>query len=83
MIIELKLNVQYNTDELRHAGICGDELIRDELEAVLTRGIERLVGEGGLTGDTMATVDEWEVHLSDGGHFSSGGKYADVDPANL
>ncbi len=73
MKIYLKLNVQFNVDEMRHAGISDDE-IRAELEEVLERGIDHLSAEGGLSGETLATVNEWELLFSEGSYFNAGGR---------
>ena len=33
-----------------------------EIQDVLHSSIERLAGSGGLSGETLAEVEEWEVH---------------------
>ncbi len=72
MKIELKLKIDYNVDALREAG-SSDEDTRAELEKALAATVDRLVGEGGLSGDTLATVDTWEALFSAGEHFYAGG----------
>jgi hypothetical protein len=62
MKIQLVLEIDYDVSAVSRP--FGDELaIRDDLEAILTTSVERLVGEGGLSGDTDATVNSWELSL--------------------
>ena len=68
MKIRLTLEVDYDISAVTHAGI-SEETAREELEAVLTNSVDRLVGEGGLSGDTLATVNTWEATLHDGHGF--------------
>jgi hypothetical protein len=63
MKIKLVLDIDYNLDEVAYAGI-SEDAVRDEIHDVLLASVDRLVGEGGLSGETLATVDTWEVNIS-------------------
>lgn len=70
MKIRLTVEIDYDISEMERNGM-DDEDARDELEAVLTNSVDRLVGEGGLSGDTLATVNTWDATLHDGHGFLS------------
>jgi hypothetical protein len=72
MKVTLKLEIDYNTDEFHTES--GEELnpdehsqaARDAAKAVLAGSVARLVGEGGLSGETSLTVESWHVSYADG-----------------
>ena len=64
MKIKLTLEIDYDISEMERNGM-DDEDARDELESVLTDSLDRLVGDGGLSGETLATVNTWDAVFSD------------------
>jgi hypothetical protein len=78
MLIDLQIEINYNLDEMKHAGI-SEDTARDELHEVLLASVNRLVGEGGLSGATLATVNFYDVTISDGENSET--TYHDSPPA--
>lgn len=57
MRISLTIEVDYDTEEYADES---DALA--EIQTVLHRSAERMVGEGGLSGSLPVTVESWEAH---------------------
>ena len=70
MKIELRLKIDYDVSALTHAGLepspTVEATIRRELEAVLANSVDRLVENGGLSGETLATVNSWDMKVCKG-----------------
>ena len=70
MKVVLTLEIDYDIEAFH----TGEELnpdehtqaARDAAKVVLAGSVARLVGEGGLSGETALTVESWDVSYTDG-----------------
>ena len=57
MKVSLTIEIEYNT-----SGYADEADALADVQDVLHTSVERLVGEGGLSGNTHAEVESWEFH---------------------
>ena len=59
MDVNLHIRIKYDTSEYEDQ----DEALR-QVATVLRSSVDRMVGEGGLSGETLAEVESWDYAIA-------------------